>query len=421
MRVKKIIREIAFVEPIRDELTLGPGVRMDPDTERLQLKESPLHPGDRDIYPTDLNLYAITPLFNPNSVKKWVGFDAYVVHAYDEDGAPITGFNYRLSDGIDQYWWDGSDWVANDIDWNTEEDVSSNIATWPANAKKIQIVINPYTTDGKYTPVMEKIKLLYDSDIEFQEDLLARTIIPYLRDNLRPLSELLIEIEAAAPTDQIAFSDYSMETGYDLVGVDSVFDETNDPDHFENILDSYDAGTEVITLTRDVADGDAIWVNFLYRPLVAISTDSEYSEDARVPAVHITDVDVVNEIESFQSDYVRSKGGQTAIKIPSAVQRDLSVSLEVVTNKSKDLHRLGDEIRTFFKNNRMVTSMGMDEKYPTMILSDFSVKTGINENTLHFGFFRFGVLKALFYQEKDETAYVVIRFNINGDVKATIN
>lgn len=413
MRVKKIIKEIVFVETIRPDLTLGAGVRMNPDTERLQLKVV------GGSYSTDADLYAITPPFSPDSVKKWVGFDVYAVNAYDEAGTPITGFNYRLSDGVDEFYWDGSDWIIDTANWNTEEEISSNIATWSAAAKKIQVVINPFTTDGKYTPVMEKIKLLYDSNIEFQEDLLARTIIPALRDHLRPIGELLIDIDAT--TDEIVLGEFPMDAKYDIVDVDSAFDNKNDADHFDNIMSSYNAGTKTIQLTRDVDPGDEVWINFIYRPLVAVSTDSEYAEDARVPAIHITDVDVDRSIESFQSDTVRSKGDRTAIRIPSAMQRDMSFSIQAVASLSKDLQRLIDEVRAFFKNNRMITSKGLDEKYPTVILSDFSVKTGINENTLHFGFFRFGVLKALFYQEKDETAYVVVNFNIYGDVNATIN
>lgn len=401
MRLRKIIKTIRFTEDIRNELTLGTGVRMNAATNLLQLKGTP-------AYPTTADLYAITPPFSPDSVKAWIGFDVYDSHTYDKLGAPLTGFGFRLSDGVDQYYHNGADWVVGETNWNTEVEIAGNISSWPANAKNIQIVINPYTTDSKYTPYLEKIKILYSSNVEFQEDLVVRTTIPLFRDNIRPKGELIIVTETE--TDTIDLSEYTFDQEYDITDIDSVFDNDNDSDHFSDLFSSYNPSTKQITISAPVPAGTKLFVNFLYRPLIAISTDEEYLESARVPAIHITNVDTTAEMEQFQTDYVRNKADNTAIKIPSARQKSLAFSIQLLAGLSKDLHRMMDEVRTLFANNRFITSKALDESYPIYLLTDATMKSGLSESTLHTAFFRFVIQNALYYQERDQAAYVVLEF-----------
>jgi hypothetical protein len=405
MKTSKIIKEFSFEERYRKDITFGTGVRMDSRDMELLLVYS-------GGYSTDDDLYAITPLFSPNSVKKWSGFDVYAQHAYDDAGVPKTSLGFRLHDGTNQYWYNGADWVINTTSWNTEDEIAEHIGEWSAAAKKIKIVINLKTTDYRVTPRLEKIKLLYDSDIKFSEDILARSLIPKLKETLRPISELAISIDAA--TDEIAIDEYPMDPSYQIIGIDSVFDHTADPAHMTDLFDSYDTGTKTIQLISAIPTGNIAWINFVYEPLVAVSTDEEYSDGETVPAVYITDVNVQSNVETYQADYVRFKFNNTAIKIPSTVQKDLYFSAQITTTLAKDLYRIIDEINVFFSNNRELISRGTDEPYPMIMLSDCSVKSGIDENTLHVAFFRFAVLKALFYQEQDETAFLVVNINVNA-------
>jgi hypothetical protein len=415
MRLKKLIKQFDFWEIYRDDITIGDDVRLNPETNYLQLKEQ-----DDGTYSTDADLYAKTWVANPNSVKQWLGFEAEVVHSTDYLGDPVTSLNYRLGDGTDEYYWDGGAWIINTSNWNTEAEIANNISTFPIVERKIQVIINLVTADSSRTPLLRTIKILYSSDIEFTEDLVYRSLIPAFKSEIRPITDY--PIRKAVTSVTIDLNDYPLDTPYDIIDIDSVFDDTNDDAHQTDLFQSYDSGTKIITLSAPIAANDVAWVRFIYQPVIAVTTSQEWDELEKIPAVVLSDINWIEfSKQAWPADSVANKSTGEAVLVPGPTQADIEFTARMITDKAIDHTRLVDEVRRFFANNRQITSDAMDEKYDICITVDHDSRTVPGQEGLHTGIIMFKIKKALFFQEREEATTVVQRLIVSGDLDVTLD
>lgn len=414
MRLKKLIKHFTFTRANYGLVELGTDVRLNVETHKLQLSE-----GGQEQYSTDPNLYAKTWIANPDSVKGWLGFEAVVTNPKDDLGQELTGLNFRLGDGTDEYWWNGGSWVVNNIDWNNEAEVANNIQHFPATSKRIQIIINLYTTDETVTPEVEEIKVLYSSTIEHQEDYIYRTVVRQLREQIRPISDYPIRLTEAS--NAIDLNAYKLETPYNVVGIDSVFNHTTDPEHDTDLYQSFDQGTQIIQLSASIDANQIAWVRFIWEPEVAVTTGQEYSEVEKVPALIISDVNLINSAETGPDDHITNKNTKAAVKIPGPLQADIEFILRGLTDKARDQVRLADELKRFFRQNPTLTSKGMDEPFRLWLLEEYNGDTEANRNEIHAGRLRFLLVKALFFEREAIDVYAVERMLLTGDMDAIIN
>lgn len=414
MRLKTIFKRFIFEESNRSELTFGTDTRLNPGENRLELVATD------GVYPTTADLNVKTWVANPLTVKQWIGFDVIAQHQKGDDGiTPLSSLGFRLSDGTDEYWWNGAAWEVNTSDWNTEAEVSNNIASFPVTERKIQVVINLVTTDESVTPYVFEILVAYKSNVEFEEDLIARSLIPALRNGIRPISDFVIELSSATATIDLE-NDYPLETPYDITEIDSVYNKTDDPNQFTDLFQSYNPSTKVITLSSSVGAGKLVWIKFTYKPMVAISTDVNYIEVDTVPAIHITSVKN-NVIELNHDTAVRNKSAKTAVQVVRPNQVTVNVSLVGVTSLMKDQMRLGDELERFFANNKQLTSVGLDEKYDMIVTKDYEPRPTQGEDNVKTGLLSISIRNTLKYHRDERNAYIVDAFKITGDVSVAIN
>lgn len=408
MRTKKLIKHFEFIEKNRALITLDSDVRLNPSENRIELVEV------SDVYSS--SGVVKTWIANPNTVKQWNGFDAIVVHPKNNLGVEITSLSFRLGDGTDEYYWNGAAWEVNVVDWNTEAEIATNISSFAVTEKKIQVIIKLTTTDQDYTPFLSGIKILWSSDIEFQEDIIVRSLIPALRNQIRPISEYPVSLLTTTDTIDMTSSNVSasfpLKTPYNLIGIDSVFNHTDDPNHQIDLFSSFNPSTKVITLSSSVNSGKILWIRFTWEPEVALSTGQDYDEVEKIPAIFISDVNAINEKTSLSYDSVRNKNAGTAVKIHSPRQRDLDITLRLLTNKQSDLQKFADEIRKFFDNNIQLTSIGLDEKYYFHQTSDFDSRTSSNQKEIFGGNFGCRVVSVLFYTKQEENVYIVQDMNL---------
>jgi len=413
VRLVKLIKEFRFLEEKRSEITLGTNVRLNPDEHLLQLKED-----SNDEYPTTADLYAKTWVTNPDSLKQWLGFEAEAVHT-TIDGVVVTSLGYRLSDGTDQYWWNTSAWVVDTTNWNTEQEVAANISAFAVTLKKLQVVINLKTTDKTATPKLKRLKVLYSSDVKFQEDIVFRSLIPMLRDNLRPIGRHVLTKLSTSSTIDLK-NDHPLETPYNIVGIDAVFNHTDDPDHATDLYSSFNVGTQVITLTGSVAADKVVWVDFLWEPEVAVTTSQDYDEIEKVPVVILDDINLVDASERGPNDSVVNRSDGTAVKIFAPIRGDLDILMHLVTDKAIDQVRLADEVKRFFGNNQFLTSKGLDEEYRLWLTSEYDLTTTANREDLHSGRVRFRVVGVNYFERESADVYAIQRFHLTGDMNVTI-
>lgn len=409
MRTKKLIKRFVFSEDNRTRVVLGASARLNPATHRLQLK------ADADgEYPTDANITAKTWVAFPANAKGWLGFEV-VAKNIRQHGVQITSLGFRLGDGTNEYRWDGAAWVVNTTLWNTEAEVANNISAFPIAAQKIQVIINLATTSGAYTPEVEMVKVLYKSDIEFQDDLISRSLIPLLKSFIRPIADFPFEVAATSTKFDLA-SVYIVETPYNIVGIDSVYNHTDDPKHLTDLLSSYNATTKVVTLSSSVSAGKTLWVRFYYEPVVALKTSQDYHEVDKVPAIHLSDVTLSNSSELPQDDTVSNKETGLGTRVKAPVKSNVNITLQFLTDKSRDHQVLADELKRFFGENQMLTSKGLDEQYRLQLLDEYTDMSSSSQKELHTGRLRFRICDALFFNKAAVDVYLVKEFHATGGV-----
>ncbi len=415
MRLKRLIKRFDFTNDIRNKIILGTNVRLDAVNHYFRLVDT------NGVYPTDDDLYVKTWATNPNNVKQWLGFECVVENSRDDDDYTqiVTGVNFRLHNGTNEYWYNGVSWEINVVDWNTEEEIANNIDTFPVLSKKIGIVINLYTIDETKTPIVKAVKILYSSDIEFQDDYLYRTIVRQLKQQVRPITDYPVKLSSTTSTIDLK-NDYIVETPYNIIDIDSVYNDTDDSDHFVDLLQSYDVVNKIITLSSTIDSGKIIWIRFIYEPKVAVTTGVEFYELDKVPSLVLTNINLINTTELTACDYVINKSNFNAVKIHPPKRSDMEITINVITDNARDQYRLADELKRFFANNVVLTSWGMDEDFRLQLLEEYDGRIGIDQSGIQSGKLRFLLLGTLYYELDAADIYSVGEFNITGDVKVTV-
>ena len=414
-RLKRLIKTFDFNEDNRGRITLNTGVRLDPQRHHLVLSGPPFDdtPGSPVI--------AKTWVTNPSTVKQWLGFEAVITHVTeggsDPSGKPIqvelTGAGYRLSDGTDEFWWNGSTWVVNTTDFNTEGEVATNISTFPIASQQLQVVINLTTTNADFSPTLRKIKVLWASDIEFMEDYVYRMIVRDLRTKIRPISDYVVAPGVATTTLDLA-NDFPLETPYNIVGIDSVYDRTLDPKSLTDLFQSFDTGTKVITLNATLPASSMARIRLIYEPEVAVTTSQDFSEIAKVPAVVCDDVNLVDASPVGGFDSVVNKSDFSAVKVQAPIQGDIEVILHGLTDKGVDQKRLADEIHRYFEQNGTVRSPGLDEEFTLWLIDEYDMRTPPGSADMHTGRARFRVRDVVFFVRDSEDSFAIKRFLATG-------
>lgn len=402
MRLKRLIKTFQFEEDRRADITLGANVRLVPEEHWLQLKE-----GADGFYPLTAGLFAKTWVSNPLSVRQWLGFEVYATHFKNVEMNVVTSLGFRLSDGTDQFRWNGSAWVVNTTTWNTEEEVATNISSFPVTSKRLQVVINLVTTDKHFTPRVHLVKVLYSTAAELQEDY-TYCFTDMLKEQTRCIADYLITLTAAGATVDLATT-YKLETPYDIVDIDAVFNHTDDPGHVTNLFQSFNAGTQVITLTGSVASGKKLWIRFIWRPTVAFTTSTDFTELAKVPALLLEDFDV-KAARVGQFDHVSNRATNNSVKVLAPLQGNMQLSVRLLTDKAVDLLRLMDEMRRVFAKNPFLVSKALDERFRLHLVDEGAFQKAKESSGVQEARLVVRVMGAVFFDQESQDTFNVQRF-----------
>lgn len=393
MRLRKIISTFEFTNQSLSTVSLGTGVRVDVERNKLELASS----GGK--YPLDPDLYAKTRVLRPTTMKQVVGFEANVTHA-KVNLVVVTSVGFRLSDdGINELFWDGSGWVAaSPGDWNTEEEVADNIQHFPMANRGVQIILNLATTNAKYTPSVLWVKLLWESDIEWMEDYIERSFIAALR-SVEPIAEYKAKV--AAPSSEVVLK---LQTPYNVTGIDSAFNVTNDPDKLVDLYSAWAPQTKTVTLSVEADTDDYVFIRFKYKPVIAMTTDQEYGQLAKVPAIEIDGVSMANEMDMIGADSVANKRTGDAWQISHGTQADLVISMRMIADKEKDAQRMYDAVHGYFAQVGELVAKGIDEQFSVLVERPYLHASSPGQTGLYAARITVRILRAVFYRVEATTA-----------------
>ena len=414
-KITKLLKEFRFEEKNRSRIILTPQTRLNPDNNRLEL-----------VVGNNVGV-ARTWATNPKGAKQWLSFEVIVQHDTDFGGPPrpqLSSLAFRLSDGTDEFWWDGGAWVVNATNWNTEADVANNIAAFPMASQTLQVVVQLSST--RNTPHVEALKVLYASDVSFQEDIIYRSLVRSLRENVRPISDYGIDPQSAAPVTTLDLkNDFPLETPYNVVGVDSVYNYDDDTERLTDLFagGSFDTNTQVITLGTPLPAGKRAMVRFIWEPEVAVTTSQDYNEVAKLPSLILADINLVNVTEWGEDESVVNRDSGAATKIGGPLEGDIEVVLHGITDKGVDHHRLADELKGYFRNHPLLNSRGMDEEYSLWLIDEYDMQnplTGSGGPDLHTGRAQFRIRDVKFYVRDSVDSFGVERFLVTGTEDFTL-
>jgi hypothetical protein len=244
-------------------------------------------------------------------------------------------------------------------------------------------------------------------------------LVRQLKEQIRPITDYAIKLTSESST--IDLNDFEMETPYDIIDIDSVYNETNDPDHFTDLLQSYNSSTKVITLSDTIDEDEIAYIKLIYRPVIAVTTGLDYYEVTKLPTLTLTNINLINTTELSYSDSVLNKSTGIGVTVKPPKRSDMDVSLNIITNSAADQVRLADELKRFFANNTYLTSWGLDEKFRLQLIEEYDGQVGEQGSGVYAGKLRFLIIGTLYYLQDATVAYSVERFRLTGDVEVDIS
>lgn len=406
-RFKKLIKHFAF---IRDEAING-NIELDPEMTLERQDRLTLRPDiSTGLYPTTADLATKHRLTVPECAKEWLLFFADYTNKRDFNNNVVTTVQFRVStDGATELYWDGGAWsVAGPGDWSSEQDVNDNLAALTFN-RQFQVIANLETTDPNFTPELREVKLLYHSDVEFQEDYI-RSLLRSLDEEVRPIGRYREVMDGVASTIDLD----AIETPYNFTGINAAYNLTTDPTKLTDIFDSFDSGTNVVTLTGVPAAGDVVEVQFLWKPEVVVTTSQDYTELSKVPALVVDDFTTGESHEIHPAPAIFDKVTAQGWKLEDGEQIDISIPMRMITDKLFDQQRLADEMKRFFANTPLLLARGQDEPVRLNFVEEYDQQTFPTDDELHTGRLRAVLLKALFFPSDAKPVTGVIQFTVTG-------
>lgn len=402
------MKSFIFEETFRADMAdLESGVRLHPKRNRLEIT-----PNEDGTFPTDPDLFARTRLTTPEACRGWKGFFAVSNNPKGPGNVVLTDIRFKLSDGATDYYWNSgaNDWTPAALNnWNTEQEVADNIDKWPRQA--MQVVVNLSTTDKNETPSVDEIRLAYDTDMVFLEDYVVRSLMDEMKSLVRPISRVSFKTTAAGQT---VFSLGDIQTPYEIVDIDAVYNDTQDPIRFNPIDHVYDAVANTVTTTSGQGNNEVVTVMFSWQPVVTIRRSQDFSEIGKIPAIVISDQGIENRREIRARPYLINKSTGAGWVFENGYQADIRLSILFITGLLRDQHVMEQEIARFFENHSTLFVRGQDERYQVEVTRDFDDASVATKKELNTGRLTVLVRNAVFYPEDAKEITGVTSFAITG-------
>lgn len=411
-RLTTLPHDFDFIDDNRSGLAFVGAARLNPQLRAgagaVQLKAD--SNGD---YPTTGDHYVISEVYSPRAVRQWLGFQVDIKHALDGE-TQLTGDGYRLGDGSNQYHWNGAVWAVSTVAWNTEAQIAANISSFPVVTRALQVVCRLTTTHRGKTPILSAVRVAWIGKVEAFEDIVFRSLVPLLK-SVRTIMDFAIKIPIPGGLSlDVGLHVTQSGLTVDVADVEAVFNNNTDPDHYNNLLSSYNPTTGIATLGTAVPVGQYAFCRLVLRPQVAIvSTSQDYIEVERVPALQIKDIEAVASQPLSVETGIVNKGTGDAIVIPPPYRFNLRFTMIALTPGGVDLMRILRAVVELVEGNQTITSTATGERYRFWMLDEFSNTTTPQDNNLHSMQATFEIRDILTFERPVQLTKAVGNFNLN--------
>lgn len=424
MSERKLIKTFEFTKRARPKLTFS-------DTSKIRLNDdNKLDQGlelkDNGGFDLGLGNTVTTWAITPKALKKWLMFEA------DEVKPVGTSIGYRILRGADELYWDGAAWspATTDAHWSDMAAMNANIQALVLTGFDLKVKVNLRTTDQGVSPKVRWIKILAQVDFDSWDDLIYDTVIRSMRSTLRATTA--IQFEVADPTSVIDLATtYKIEnSGYNFTGVRAAYNLTSDPNQFLNIAQSYTPGPMnkdgtngdgQVTLTGSVNAGEIIRLEMEYEPEVAVFTNQDYYEVARVPAVVFENIASARiggrhdqELNDAEGDVVRDLVNAVGVEVPRP--RQTTVRFDFAVHASPlDMARVVDAVDKWIASNRLLKTWAFDEEVnlDSVAEIDTSDSTNIEDVVMATGAFQIRGVPFYIRDSKDVNLITQVNLNMN--------
>lgn len=365
----RYIKEFTFVDTFgrkaQTDLTFSDvtKIMLDSRTRRVRLRRQ-----DDGFYPLDENLWFRTWTTNPTALREILMIQVKSIEPTD------TLTQVRVYDGIIDRYWDGAEWSeAGEADWNDEGTVNANLDSFPIlPGRTFAITVNLQTTDRYETPLVKEVLALLQLHIDYIEDVVLRSLIPLLADNIRPVGNYPLPA-LEEEFDEIDLNDYKLDTPFDVTDVTAVFNFSTDPDMLYNLVDSYDVDTKIITLTTPIGAGEIPFILFKYKPEIIYTTHQDFYEVEKIPSLVLQRMEIPTSTaySNQAKEAVVDKGTCDAVVLPAPVRLTIECRIHAYSDHATDEMRLMSALMKFFEENLALRAIGVDEWYRMQISREF--------------------------------------------------
>ena len=334
-------------------------------------------------YPSEAEVY--TELLSANSIKSLLNFEAI---STIPDGTSIT---YRLSDGTDDYYWDGVSWLkpVHESQWSTEDQINTNISSYDVSSLKLRVRAK-LSSDGLNTPTLRGVYVRWQGELSFNYDL-YHSFIAYLKD-ISAGDWVEDSMTSVTTIDLISLVDQVHED--QITGVAGVYNMSDDPT--DNLLSSYIKPT--ITLTKESTGN--LRAFFTYTPRVVMWADLDYPEIELHSAPSVA-VDGLKEAMRF-------KFGGEAVSAhwlhKNPTQVSIEVNLVLGAQSLRTLTWLGDAVEGKIRNTPTVNLEAIGEIVSLVTIQGFQIEAKNMLSNYKEGTLRLHIaLHSKYYEEPIQT------------------
>ncbi|MDP3951605.1 hypothetical protein, partial [Microbacterium sp.] len=266
----------------------------------------------------------------------------------------FVGIQVSVDGGSTYLAWTGAAWVAQafDGDYCSRAVFDENSATLPLENPRTLGFRFELTPDGDESPVLQDVVAYVEWDYDPHVDV-HETVKALLDDELR-VPTLAVLVGSGAATVTLA-SEYTPTT------VTSVYDVMNDPLRNDDLFDSFDADTRVVSLTGVVADGARLEVRFLGSAPVVVARADEMVTIAELP-VTIARVAEREDVRGRMTGSLLDRRlGTTVATVRDRqhpVLRDVIIRVEHCTTTAREAIAAIDRVREVFSSSFRMLATG---------------------------------------------------------------